>query len=118
MHMVLLIEDQPDVATMIELMISKNGHRSFLATNVAEAQNLWKEHHAEITLVLADHTLPDGSGIDFANQVRAANPSLPIVITSGMAYAGTPHNFLRLDKPFTVAEFNRLISTISPPSGG
>jgi DNA-binding NtrC family response regulator len=114
MHTVLVIEDQPDVASMLEMAIARCGHRSLLATNVAQAQKLWNENKAAITLVLADHTLPDGSGVDLANELRSTNPSLPIVITSGMAYAGAPHNFLRLDKPFTISEFKRLINTISP----
>lgn len=112
-HIVLVIEDQPDVASLLEMAIARCGHRSLLAANVAEAQKLWNENKAAITLVLADHTLPDGSGVDFANELRSTNPSLPIVITSGMAYAGAPHNFLRLDKPFTIAEFKRLLSTVS-----
>ena len=116
MHTVLIIEDQPDVASMIQTMISRLGHHSLLATTISEAQKMWSDHKRSISLVLADHTLPDGSGVEFSSLLRAEIPTLPIVITSGMAYAGAPHTFLRLDKPFTVAEFKRLLASISPPT--
>src|SRR5688500_13122839 len=117
MHTVLLIEDQADVAAMIQWMISRCGHTSLLAASLADARELWGKHCAQITMVLADNTLPDGSGIEFAKELASRAPGLPIVITSGMAYAGDPHDFTRLDKPFTVADFKAVVEKFDAPEG-
>lgn len=118
MHTVLLIEDQPEVAFFIRLAVERAGHRAILAHTLKEAEQIWSTRKGEITVVLADSTLPDGSGITFANRLYKERPELRVIIASGMLHGALPKAFQRLDKPFTIGELTRILnaSEVSPPS--
>jgi len=100
MYTVLLIEDQFDVASVMRLMLSRGGYRALLASNLAEANQIWTAFKDEIHLVLTDNHLPDGSGVQFAVQLVREKPSLKVAVASGNPEADIPAGFYRIDKPF------------------
>lgn len=105
MRTVLLIEDSPEIASILRLVISRTGHRALLASNLAEADKIWSAYKAEIELVVTDNALPDGSGIAFAESLVRERPGLKVIVASGMPGTNLPADFHRVDKPFDVAEF-------------
>ena len=110
MHTVLLIEDQPEIALMLRLAISRSGHRALLAMNIKEAEQIWAAYRNEITAIVADNTLPDGSGIQFARRLHDEYAHLRVIITCGLTNA-LPPEFQRLDKPFTISEFKAVLES-------
>jgi two-component system, NtrC family, response regulator PilR len=69
MHRILLIEDDPDVGTLLEHTLLAAGYRVSKVGTLAAAEPLLE--HRSHDLLLADLSLPDGCGIDLADKARA-----------------------------------------------
>ena len=81
---ILLIEDSPLQARLIEEMVSEVQSAQF---HIERADRLSKglERLAGggIDLVLLDLTLPDSWGLDTFIRLRAAHPAIPVVVLTG-----------------------------------
>jgi diguanylate cyclase (GGDEF)-like protein len=84
MHNVLLIEDNPGDARLIEEMIREDPAAPFLL-HCAERLSLGLEHLAngETGLVLLDLSLPDSIGLETFSRVYAHSPTVPIIVLTG-----------------------------------
>jgi PAS domain S-box-containing protein len=80
---ILFVDDEPAVVQLGGRMLTKLGYRPFAFTNAKEALAAFRAKPAEFDLVLTDLTMPDLTGVEFARQVYALRPGLPLVITSG-----------------------------------
>ena len=79
--MILLIDDDPGLSEVIELLLSREGYAVKRAGTVREG--LEQIGSADIDLVITDLKLPDGTGLDAIGAIRALRPALPInMITS------------------------------------
>ena len=105
---VLVVDDEPVVRDGIRLLLGAAGLR--VATVADAGSALAHPAAAGCRLVLCDLMLPDLSGIDLLEKMRAARPDLPVVMMTGY---GTPENTARaaqagvsdvLNKPFTESE--------------
>jgi PAS domain S-box-containing protein len=103
---VLLVEDDPQVAELVDAMLHDLGHTVVRAGGVDEAL-VRLEQDTGIQLVLSDVIMPGGkSGVDLAEQLAATRPGLPIVLCSG--YTGGDQGRARagdwpfLSKPFSL----------------
>jgi DNA-binding NtrC family response regulator len=112
MYTILFIEDQFDVASVLRLMLSKWGYRALLASNLAEAQQIWAAYKDEIDLLLTDNYLPDGSGVTFAERIAQEKPRLKVLVASGVPLLDLPPGFHRLDKPFDQSALLSLLERI------
>ena len=106
----LVIEDDDDLRAMTSEMLETMGYRVLAAADVARARSVL-ERGEKVDLVLSDVVLAGGtSGPDFAEEVRASHPDLPIIFMSG--YPGAVdkrHGFLGSDqvllsKPFQMEQ--------------
>src|SRR5436853_6618309 len=78
---VLLIEDNPEDARLIERLLSGVRRGSYAVESVNDlAQALERLQAGGIHLVLMDLTLPDSQGIDTLRTVVELVPELPIVV--------------------------------------
>ncbi len=79
---VVLIEDEPDIAEVIEYNLAREGYKVFLAYNGLEGLETVKRERPEV--VLLDLMLPELDGIEVCRQIRE-NPmtrSLPIIMVT------------------------------------
>ena len=82
---ILVIEDDPDVAEFMAIMLEQYGAVCDTAHNVIEARTkLAKSTYQVITL---DMLLPDGNGVSFLQELRAndATKNIPVVVVSVIA---------------------------------
>jgi PAS domain S-box-containing protein len=82
---VLICEDDPDIAGLLRLMLREGGYDSDIALNAAEARaRLAERHYDAMTL---DIMLPDQDGISLVRELREAEGTrhLPIVVVSAKA---------------------------------
>jgi len=110
----LVIDDEPDLRTLYELTLLREGHQLASAESVAEALSLLKEERFQ--LVITDMRLPDGTGLDvLAWLERERRPERAIVIT---AY-GSAENavealkagaFDYLTKPVDLRQFRAVVA--------
>jgi len=81
---VLLVEDNPGDARLVQELLSETGSQFelFHVVTLTDArQHLMAE---EVDCVLLDLSLPDASRLEAPMQLRAAAPDVPIVILSGL----------------------------------
>lgn len=79
---VVLIEDEPDIAEVIEYNLSREGYKVFLAYNGLEGLETVKRERPDV--VLLDLMLPELDGIEICRRIRE-NPmtrSLPIIMVT------------------------------------
>ncbi len=81
---ILLVEDEAAVRSLARTILRQSGYHVLEASSGVEALSVWKNHHAEISLLLTDIVMPDGiSGRDLAGRLRLERPHLATVFTSG-----------------------------------
>lgn len=76
----LLVEDDGLVAASYRRALGRHGAVT-VASNVAEANVAMDT--MDLTGIVADVSLPDGTGFDVATRVRTRTPHLPILLISG-----------------------------------
>ena len=83
-HNVLLIEDNPGDARLIEEMIREEPAAPFKLINVDRLSHAL-EHlsNGECVLVLLDLSLPDSIGLETFARVYAHSPTVPIIVLTG-----------------------------------
>jgi PAS domain S-box-containing protein len=66
---ILLVEDHPDTSRALQRLLSSSGHEVHTAGAVAEAAELGRE--LDFDLLISDLGLPDGTGIELLQRLRA-----------------------------------------------
>ncbi|SDT97675.1 PAS domain S-box-containing protein [Verrucomicrobium sp. GAS474] len=80
----LVMEDDPGVRTLTRAICQRLGYRVVEAATGSEAIDLFDKHAGEIDLLIADIVLPGNlNGKEAADILRARNPRLPVIFTSG-----------------------------------
>lgn len=81
---ILLVEDDPAVRKLTQLVLEQHGYNILGASNGIEALEIWKRHNAAINLLLTDLVLPEGmNGHQIAEQLQEKKPDLKVIFTSG-----------------------------------
>ncbi len=111
----LVVDDEPDLRTLYELTLVREGYDVESAGSVAEAWRLLESQRYE--LLITDMRLPDGSGLDLLARLEAAGrPEKAMVIT---AY-GSPENAVEalksgaydyLTKPVDLRQFRAVVAS-------
>jgi two-component system response regulator PilR (NtrC family) len=80
-HRLLVVDDEPDLRTLYELTLLREGYEVDAAGSVDEAWTLLGA--GEYQLVITDMRLPDGSGLDLLGRIdRSGRAEKSIVITA------------------------------------
>jgi NO-binding membrane sensor protein with MHYT domain/nitrogen-specific signal transduction histidine kinase len=116
---ILLVEDDPSVAAVTEIMLVDFGHKVYRASNADEALRvLWSE--TEIDVLFSDVVMPGGmNGVELAKQAVVQRPRLKVLLTSGFAGESLDEwlsqgawPFLR--KPFLSTELAEALASLNP----
>jgi DNA-binding response OmpR family regulator len=79
----LLIEDDERIREIVERGL---GARGFVVTSAVDAEGGAElARKLEVDLVLLDLVLPDGSGLDVLQDIRAAKPRLPVIALTALS---------------------------------
>lgn len=83
---VLLVEDNPGDARLVELLLSEVVTSAFDILRAATLGEAFERlNKNEFDVALLDLSLPDASGLDSVTALQSAAPYLPLVVLSGMA---------------------------------
>ncbi|MBI2388751.1 MAG: MASE1 domain-containing protein [Deltaproteobacteria bacterium] len=100
---VLVVDDEQGIRSVARTLLTAEGWDVTVASDAREAQQRVNDA-GPFDVVLLDVTLPDGSGVDVHQSLRARDPSLPVVLMSGYSdrlLAGRALDDVRfLQKPF------------------
>ena len=80
---VLLVEDDPDHASLVSRVIKRASDdvRVIHAADMASAEKLLAD--CTWSLAVLDHNLPDGSGLELLDRLRTADPDVPVLMMTG-----------------------------------
>ena len=118
---ILVVEDDEDVRNLTISLLGKNGYHVFSAANTDDAMNVFDRENGHFDLILSDVVLPDGTGIELVEKLRADNPDVKALITSGymddksqwpaIQQKGLPY----IQKPYELADLLRTIRDVLSP---
>jgi PAS domain S-box-containing protein len=110
---ILAVDDDSLVLNNTAAMLEDLGHTVFEALSGEQALDILRRKQ-RIDLVITDHVMPEMTGLELAETIRASWPSMPIVIATG--FAETPSNprieLPRLAKPFDQPALAQSIANI------
>lgn len=115
----LLVEDEALIRLDVAECLRDVGYEVEEAASALQALTLLKAD-GRVNGVIIDLGLPDRRGDDLAAELRASNPSLPIIIASGFSSTEVRGRFQGdtftafVDKPFNAAQIEHALKTMQP----
>jgi len=107
--LVLVVDDDDGVRSLLERMLKRIGYRSISAEDAASAVSLFEARASEVRCVVLDKRLPDGDGISTFKRMREIDPGLRVLISSGEGLSASWPELRAqgvhgvLDKPYVLA---------------
>ncbi len=80
---ILLIDDDPDILTMLDTLLTAENYRVFRAGNGEEAMELMNTR--PIGLAITDMTMPGINGLEVLRRIKRFDPNIEVVILTGNA---------------------------------
>lgn len=111
---ILCVEDDKDTCDLLTFLLSD--YEIVFADSIKKSIELFKL--ISFDLCLLDNWLGDGSGVDLCREIRALNPSVPIVFVSGVAYKEEIQKALDagaqayLVKPYNPDELQKIVKEL------
>lgn len=115
---VLLVEDEPAVLMMTEMMLKHLGYRVLSAGNAEDATRLARANAKDIDLLVTDVIMPEVNGRDLAKRIREICPDVALLFMSGytadiIAQHGIVEEDIQfIQKPFNLASFAAKITEV------
>jgi CheY-like chemotaxis protein len=124
MSRILVIDDEPAIRTVLQTVLTREGHAVRCAKNGKEGLAAFAEDKPD--LVITDIIMPEKEGIETIQTIRTADPLIPIIAISGGGRAANM-DFLplavkfgataTLTKPFGAAVLLNLVRSVLPQKG-
>jgi len=108
-HRLLVIDDEPDLRTLYELSLLREGYQVDTAENVQDALTALSADRFD--LVITDMRLPDGSGMDILQAIESQNRKERVMVITAFSSAESAVEALRagaydyLTKPVDLQQF-------------
>jgi two-component system cell cycle sensor histidine kinase/response regulator CckA len=120
---ILLVEDEAEVRRFTSELLTRQGYRVLEAASGPEALRLWKRHRSSIGMLVTDVIMPQMSGRELADQLKARRPDLKVLYISG--YTNdiiAQHGILEpgtelLQKPFTQDSLGQKVRAVLDARG-
>jgi CheY-like chemotaxis protein len=84
---VLVVEDEQTVGEFMAHLLETWGLSVIVKPNPEEARALFVANPESFDLVVTDYTMPKGTGLDLARQLKAVRPELPVILYTGYSEA-------------------------------
>jgi CheY-like chemotaxis protein len=113
---ILLIDDEPMVTDICELMLKEMGHKVLKASSGPEGIEIYEAHQSQIDLIISDFNMPVMNGQEVVEQLRVKGHQVKVLLSTGglsvadenSARARGFNGFLR--KPFDMEKLSAKIS--------
>jgi DNA-binding response OmpR family regulator len=121
MRTILVVDDEHDLVTTCERLLSRRGWRVVTAATCADAR-LALSAVPRPSLAIVDRQLPDGDGLEILRAALAART--PVIMITGYGSAATRRLTLEegaagfLAKPFSMHDLLELVRTIAGEASG
>ena len=99
---ILVVEDDCAVRMVARRTLESFGYTVYEARSAREALECWREHGAEIALLLTDLVLPGGlTGRELAGQLQAQSPTLNVIFITGYSAQAAANGTAFFQRPKT-----------------
>jgi two-component system, chemotaxis family, CheB/CheR fusion protein len=119
--LILVVEDDPELRELLEILLKGEGHRIVTACDGVVALDWVAQANVAPDLVLADFNLPNGvNGLQLTAKLRESfGRQIPVIILTGDISTGTLrdiglHNCVQLNKPVKTQELKATIDQLLP----
>jgi PAS domain S-box-containing protein len=115
---ILLVDDEEMIADIGKRMLEKLGYRVLLAESGKSALKVYKEQGNRIDLIILDMIMPDMGGSDTFDRLKAADPSVRVLLASGYSLNGQASQIMKrgcngfIQKPFNIEQISKKIREI------
>jgi len=116
---ILVVEDEPSIQKLIELVLQSSGYRVITASDGIQALELYAQNRHALSLVLTDLKLPRLSGLDLVRAIQTKDRHIPVVVASGSLDEWCSEELKSLEvaaflnKPFTVAQLLETVADVA-----
>ena len=112
---ILVVDDEPDLRTLYELTLLRDGHRVSTAGTLQEARALLAAHHFDV--LITDMRLPDGLGMALLHELHPQQRQERSIVITAYGSAENAVEALRygafdyLTKPVDLKQFRRIVAS-------
>ncbi len=109
----LVVDDEPDLRTLYELTLLREGHEVDTAQDITEARKILRHEHFDV--VLTDMRLPDGLGLDLVRELVSSKRTERCVVITAYGSADNAVQALKagafdyLTKPVEIERFRQVV---------
>jgi len=114
---ILVVEDEPDVRSLVVRLLRSMGYWVLEASRPDEALMVCLRHKGPVHLLLTDVVMPQMSGRDLLDRLRPLRPDIRVLFTSGYTEEALHRKVLKpdtafLQKPFTEEALARKVRDV------
>jgi CheY-like chemotaxis protein len=84
-ELIMVIDDEPEIAEFASTILAEVGYKVIVARDGFEALKIFQQNHDQIGLIILDFFLPVMDGDAVFEELKAINPSVNVVLSSGFA---------------------------------
>src|SRR5205814_4520535 len=84
-ELILIIDDEPEIAEFASTILAEEGYKVIVAKDGFEALKIFQQIHRQIGLIILDFFLPVMDGDAVFEELKALNPGVNVVLSSGFA---------------------------------
>ena len=84
-ELVLIVDDEPEITEFASTILAEEGYKVIIARDGFEALKIFQQIHREIGLIILDFFLPVMDGDAVFEELKAINPGVDVVLSSGFA---------------------------------
>jgi two-component system, cell cycle sensor histidine kinase and response regulator CckA len=115
---ILLVEDEPEVRSLVQRLLKMQGYSVVAAANPEEALAIIRDFKGQIDLMVTDVVMPGMSGRQLAERLAKILPNLKVLFVSGYTDDAIVHHGILdpgtafLQKPFTPQALARKVREV------
>ena len=107
---ILVVEDEKLVADLAREILQRFGYSVLVVNNGREAIDLYRQRSRDIAAVVLDMIMPEMAGGEVFQRLRAFNPQVKVIVSSGCDRASDIEEMLQqgaagfIQKPYRITE--------------
>jgi CheY-like chemotaxis protein len=115
---ILLIDDQKTVRDVCTAMLQTLGYDVSTASDGREGVDHYRRYGKDIDLVIVDMIMPNLGGRDCFRQIKAINPEVRAVLSTGFSMDGAVQEIMKegitgfIQKPFRLEQLSRVVAKV------
>src|SRR5437588_5786805 len=111
---ILIVEDEPKMRRLLEISLGEDGHTVSVAPDAETGLKCLRRD--PVDLIVTDLKLPGMNGLEFLQEAKKINPSVPVVVMTAYGTVETAVEAMKAGasdyvlKPFSMAEMKLVVS--------